>query len=137
GAGAVQGEGLRWRVEALGGERRSGAALRGVVLLSSVVLSLAGPAGAEALARVRGVLGGVWRASSLVEGINSVLRMQQARHRKVTQGLLDLKRLYWNCHRFRTGKRRRRSPYEHLGLKLPALPWWELLKWSPEQLRHY
>ena len=44
----------------------------------------------------------MWRASSLVEGINSVLRMQQARHRRLTPGLLDLKRLYWNCHRFRT-----------------------------------
>jgi hypothetical protein len=81
-----------------------------VVLLASLVLSLAGPAGAEALALVRGALSGVWRASSLVEGINSVLRMQQARHRKVTPGLLDLKRLYWNCHRFRTGKRRGQSP---------------------------
>jgi len=28
-----------------------------------------------------------------VEGLNSVLRMHQARHRTVTQGLLDLKRL--------------------------------------------
>jgi hypothetical protein len=83
------------------------------------------------------VLSGVWRASSLVEGVNSVLRMQQARHRKVTAGLLDLKRLYWNCHRFRTGKRRRRSPYELLGVPLPPLPWWQLLEWSPEQLRAY
>jgi hypothetical protein len=28
-----------------------------------------------------------------VECVNSVARMQQARHRKMTQGLLDLKRL--------------------------------------------
>jgi hypothetical protein len=90
-----------------------------------------------ALALVRGVLAGVWRASSLVEGINSVLRMQQARHRKLTPGLLDLKRLYWNCHRFRTGKRRRRSPYELLGVPLPPVPWWELLQWPPDRLRAY
>jgi hypothetical protein len=134
---AVQVEGLRRRPEGLRGEGPSAGALRGVLLAAGLVLSLAGPAGAEALAQVRGVLGGVWRASSLVEGINSVLRMQQARHRKVTPGLLDLKRLYWNCHRFRTGKRRRRSPYELLGVPVPSLPWWELLKWSPEQLRAY
>ena len=133
---AVLVEGLRRRPEGLRGEGPSAGALRGVLLAAGLVLSLAGPAGAEALAQVRGVLGGVWRASSLVEGINSVLRMQQARHRKVTPGLLDLKRLYWNCHRFRTGKRRR-SPYELLGVPLPSLPWWELLKWSPEQLRAY
>jgi len=132
---ALQVEGLRRRPEGLRGEGPSAAALRGVLLVAGLVLSLAGPAGAEALASVRGVLGGVWRASSLVEGINSVLRMQQARHRKMTPGLLDLKRLYWNSHRFRTGKRRRRSPYELLGVALPSLPWWELLKWSPEQLR--
>jgi hypothetical protein len=29
--------------------------------------------------------------------VNSVLRMQQARHRGLGQGMLDLKRLYWNC----------------------------------------
>ena len=134
---ALQVEGARRRPEALAGNDPRSAALRGVVLLASVVLSRAGPAGAEALALVPGVLAGVWRASSLVEGLNSVLRMQQSRHRRLTQGLLDLKRLYWNCHRFRTGKRRRRSPYEHLGLRLPAVPWWELLKWPPEQLRQY
>jgi hypothetical protein len=134
---AVQVEGLRRRPGALREEGPSAAALRGVLLVAGLVLSLAGPAGAEALTRVREVLGGVWRASSLVEGINSVLRMQQARHRKLTPGLLDLKRLYWNCHRFRTGKRRGRSPYELLGVPLPPVPWWELLKWPPEQLRAY
>jgi len=134
---AVQVEGLRRRPGALREEGPSAAALRGVLLAAGLVLSLAGPAGAEALTRVREVLGGVWRASSLVEGINSVLRMQQARHRKITPGLLDLKRLYWNCHRFRTGKRRGRSPYELLGVPLPPVPWWELLKWPPEQLRAY
>jgi len=134
---AVRVEGLRRQPEALREEGPSAAARRGVLLAAGLVLSLAGATGAEALARVRGVLAGVWRASSLVEGINSVLRMQQARHRKMTAGLLNLKRLYWNCHRFRTGKRRRRSPYELLGVALPAVPWWELLQWSPEQLRAY
>jgi hypothetical protein len=67
------------------------------------------------------------RASSAVECMNSVLRMHQSRHRTVTQGLLDLKRLYWNCRAFREGKRRGRCPYEHLGLKLPGYRFWDLL----------
>ena len=70
------------------------------------------------------------RASSAVECMNSVLRMHQSRHRTVTQGLLDLKRLYWNCRGFREGKRRGRCPYELLGLKLPSYRFWDLL-WMP------
>jgi hypothetical protein len=50
------------------------------------------------------------RASSVAEGINSVLRIQQGRYRKMTPGMLDLKRLYWNCRRLQTGKRRGRCP---------------------------
>ena len=86
-------------------------------------------------ARVRAVLRGVWRASRLVECVNSVVRMQQARHRKMTQGLLDLKRLYWNLRRFRTGRRKGQTPYGLLGLNLPALSFWEFLKLTPEELR--
>ena len=70
------------------------------------------------------------RASSAVECMNGVLRMHQSRHKTVTQGLLDLKRLYWNCRGFREGKRRGRCPYEHLGLKLPSYRFWDLL-WMP------
>jgi hypothetical protein len=81
------------------------------------------------------VLRGVWRASSLVECVNSVARMQQARHRKITQGLLDLKRLYWNLRRFRTGVRKDQTPYGLLGLNVPDLSFWEFLKLTPEELR--
>lgn len=77
--------------------------------------------------RVAQVLRTTVRASSAVEGINSVLRMQQGRHRKMTQGLLDLKRLYWNCRRLQTGKRRGRCPYEMLGMPLPSTNFWTLL----------
>jgi hypothetical protein len=70
------------------------------------------------------------RASSAVECMNGVLRMHQSRHKTVTQGLLDLKRLYWNCRAFREGKRRGRCPYEHLGLKLSSYQFWDLL-WMP------
>ena len=46
----------------------------------------------EAVGRV---LRAVLRSSSVVECVNSVLRMHQGRHRSLSQGLLDLKRLYW------------------------------------------
>ena len=78
--------------------------------------------------RVGQVLRGTVRASSAVEGINSVLRMQQGRHRHMTQGLLDLKRLYWNCRRLPTGRRRGRCPYELLGAPLPSTDFWTLLR---------
>ena len=78
--------------------------------------------------RVAHVLRTTVRASSAVEGINSVLRMQQGRHRKMTQGMLDLKRLYWNCRRLQTGKRRGRCPYELLGVSLPNTDFWTLLQ---------
>jgi hypothetical protein len=61
--------------------------------------------------------------------------MQQARHRRLTAGLLDLKRLYWNGRAFRTGRRRGKTPYELLGLALPTTDWWALLKWPPERVR--
>ena len=70
-----------------------------------------------------------------MECVNSVARMQQARHRKMTQGLLDLKRLYWNLRRFRIGPRKDQTPYGLLGLELPDLSFWEFLKLTPEELR--
>jgi hypothetical protein len=78
--------------------------------------------------QVAAVLRGTVRASSVVECMNSVLRMHQGRHRTVTQGMLDLKRLYWNCREFRGGKRKGKCPYEHLGLKLPSYEFWDLLQ---------
>jgi hypothetical protein len=134
-AAAVRVEGVRRQADAVQGTTVSAAALRGVLLAAGLVLSLSGAAGSQAAALVRGALRGVWRASSLVECINSVARMQQGRHRKMTQGLVDLKRRYWNCRKFRTGHRRKKSPYELQGLRLPSLDWWELLRLTPEQLR--
>ena len=58
----------------------------------------------------------------------------QGRHRSLSQGLLDLKRLYWNCRVFAGGKRRGRCPYEHLGVRLPTYDFWELLQRDPEEL---
>src|SRR5262245_33442706 len=84
--------------------------------------------------RVARVLERVVRASSVVECLNSVLRMHQARHRGVSQGLLDLKRLYWNCRAFVEGQRRGRCPYAHLGLSLPTFDWWQLLHTEVQQV---
>jgi hypothetical protein len=135
-AAALQQEGLRRHPELLKGESNRAAAMRGVLLVCAVILHKAGELGQQAVQGVRDILRNTWRANSLVECLNSVLRMQQARHRKMTQGLLDLKRLYWNCHVFRTGRRRRQSPYAWLGVPWPTgLRWWDVLKWSPEQLR--
>ena len=134
-AAAVQQECLRRRPELLQGESQRAAALRGLLLICATVLAKSAK-GKETAQAVKSIFRNAWRASSLVECLNSVLRMQQARHRKMSQGLLDLKRLHWNCHEFRTGRRKGQSPYERLGIVLPpGVTWWELLKWPPEQLR--
>ena len=122
-------EGLRrqpWRLSA---------ATRARALVRTVQLTKACSDWRAEARRVRAVLRGVWRASSLVECVNSVARVQQARHRVMTQGLLDLKRLYWNLRRFRVGRRKDQMPYALLGLDLPELSFWELLKLTPEELR--
>jgi hypothetical protein len=84
--------------------------------------------------RVANVLSRTVRASSVVECMNSVIRMHQARHRTLSQPLLDLKRLHWNCRCFVAGKRCKACPYEHLGLVLPTYDWWQLLHTDPAAL---
>ena len=114
---------------------RRSVATRAWALVRTVQLTKACSDWREEARRVSAVLRGVWRASSLVECVNSVARMQQARHRKMTQGLLDLKRLYWNLRCFRTGRRKDQTPYGLLGVKLPDLRFWEFLKLTPAELR--
>ena len=87
-------EGLRRQPWRLSGTTPGSAATRAWALARTVQLTKTRPDWRDQAQRVRHVLRGVWRASSLVECVNSVVRMQQARHRKMTQGLLDLKRLY-------------------------------------------
>ena len=128
-------EGLRRQPWRLSGTAPAAAATRAWALARAVHLEKMRPDWRDQARRVREVLRGVWRASSLVECINSVARMQQARHRKMTQGLLDLKRLYWNLRRFRAGRRKDQTPYGLLGLKLPDVSFWEFLKLTPEELR--
>jgi hypothetical protein len=114
---------------------RLSAATRVLALVETVQLTKTCADWQEEARRVGAVFRGVWRASSLVECVNSVARMQQARHRRMTQGLLDLKRLYWNLRRFRVGRRKDQTPYGLLGLDLPGLSFWEFLKLTPEELR--
>lgn len=132
---AVRVEALRRRPETRRGNTPAAAAARGAFVVASVTLTLAGTAGEQALKRVREVLDGAWRSSSLVEGVNSVVRMHQRRQKRLTQGLLDIQRLYWNMRPFRAGKRKGSSPYKRLGLVLPTGGWWDLLKFTPEQLQ--
>jgi hypothetical protein len=84
--------------------------------------------------RVSAVLRDTFRASSAVECMNSVLRMQQSRHKVMRQPMLDLKRLYWNSHQFRSGPRKKACPYQVLGLELPTYDFWALLQTDPKDL---
>jgi hypothetical protein len=104
-------------------------------LAHAVALQLPlGAAEQTAYDRIAAILVSTFRASSAVECMNSVLRMQQSRHRRMTQPMLDLKRLYWNCRAFRSGPRKDTSPYEALGLELPTHDFWDLLQSDPGQL---
>jgi hypothetical protein len=110
------------------------AALGVAVAVQQRVCQLVAADGPGADARVAAVLNRTVRASSAVECMNSVWRMHQARHRGLSQALLDLKRLWWNTRVFGEGKRRGQCPYRLLGLQLPTYDPWELLQCDPEKL---
>jgi hypothetical protein len=84
--------------------------------------------------RIEAILASTFRASSAVGCMNGVLRMQQSRHKRMTQPMLDLKRLYWNGHVLKAGKRKGQCPYQRLGLPLPTFNFWELLQSDPARL---
>ena len=86
----------------------------------------------QASARVAEILPGVVRARSAVACVNSVVRMHQARHRHISQGLLDRKRLSWHWRAFQHGKRQGACPYALLGLQLSTYDWWTLLQMDPK-----
>ncbi len=134
-AAVLELEALRRQPWRLQGATPAAAAARGLALARVVQLEKTSPRWREQAAAVHRVLRGVWRASSLVECVNRVARLQRSRHRKMTQGLLDLKRLYWNLRQFRTGDRKGQTPYGLLGLRVPELSFWEFLKLTPEELR--
>ena len=111
-----------------------GSRWRSLVAMEQVLCSRLCPQGHDAYREVHERLRQTVQASSAVEGVNSVVRMHQGRHRHVSQGMLDLKRLHWHCRVFREGKRKGRSPYHLLGLTLPTSDWWQLLQMAPEEL---
>src|SRR5919197_1208247 len=108
--------------------------LRQLLVIEQVLCERLCPQWQSAYGRVDELLRHAVRASSAVECVNSVVRMHQGRHRHVSQGLLDLKRLYWNCRVFREGKRKGKSPYDLLGLHLPRSNWWQLIQMTSEEL---
>jgi len=112
----------------------AGVRLRQLVVIEQGLCERLCPQWQHAYRHVDELLRHAVRASSAVECVNSVVRMHQGRHRHVSQGLLDLKRLYWNCRVFREGKRKGQSPYDLLGLHLPRSNWWQLLQMAPEEL---
>jgi hypothetical protein len=106
-------------------------------VLVEVVQARLGEGWEESYKRVSRVLSGVVRASSCVECLNSVVRMHQSRQKNLSQELLDLKRLFWNCRGFVEGKRKGRCPYQLLALKLPTCDPWALLQLDPDQLEQH
>jgi hypothetical protein len=112
----------------------AGMRLRQLIVMEQMLCERLCPQWQSVYRRVDELLQHAVRASSAVECVNSVVRMHQGRHRHVSQGLLDLKRLYWNCRVFREGKRKGKSPYDLLGLHLPSSDWWQLLQMAPEEL---
>ncbi len=114
--GSVAQPGVLWGLEH---GRRTGPRLGTAVVLRVACARLAKD-WATAYARVIAALGRVVRASSAVVCVNSVLRMQQARHRTLSQEMLGLERLYWNCRAFRSGKPPGKCPYQLLGASWPT-----------------
>jgi hypothetical protein len=118
-----------WRLEQRGGQAATAQSVAQLALCKCLAEDWQ-----KRYARVSEVLAGVVRASSAVECVNSVLRMQQGRHRNVSQEMLDLKRLYWNTRVIQQGKREGKCPYQHLGLSLPTYDFWKLLHADPGKL---
>lgn len=122
-----------WRLE----NRPNTAGCPAAVVVARVVCARLAKDWGAAYGRVSDVLEHVLRASSAVECLNSIVRMQQARHRNLSQEMLDLKRLYWNCRPFRDGQRADKCPYQHLGIALPTFDFWDLLQLGPEKMRQH
>jgi hypothetical protein len=75
-----------------------------------------------AWAAVTQVLSRVWRGSSLVECVNSLLRPRLDSRKQTDQGCLDLFRFLHNVRPFQRGKRAGSSPAQLVGLEIPDDP---------------
>ncbi len=74
------------------------------------------------------ILSLVVRASSLVESINSILRLYQLNKKHVREEFFYLCAVYVNLHPFRAGVRRGRSPLELLGMVPVGTNWLDVLR---------
>jgi hypothetical protein len=83
----------------------------------------------EVRAAVASLLAHPRRSSSLVEALNSRLRVLQMVHRNVSDSLLALVALAWNLTARTEGRRRGPSPYTQLGIDFAddRRPWYEVL----------
>ena len=77
--------------------------------------------------RVNQALSQVFRSSSLVESFNSQIRIAQQVKKSLPQNFLALSVLKWNMTAFEGGKRKGKSPFELLGIKLDHKNWLDLL----------
>lgn len=76
----------------------------------------------------------VWRASSLIEAMNSLLRGYQNNKKHVSEEFLYVCAVYHNLRPFRHGKRKWRSPLGILGIEVPCPHWLHLLR-HPELVK--
>jgi hypothetical protein len=81
----------------------------------------------EAEERVRRVLEGVMRGSSLAECLNSLLRPYAFLMRGLGKSFLPLFQLYRNAHVFKRGKRRGHCPFQLAGIETPEGDWLDWL----------
>ncbi len=73
-------------------------------------------------------LDAIVRASSLVEMVNSLIRPYLSSCKgQITQEALNLIMFYHNHHRYKSGKRQGKAPFELLTGQPLEAPWWELL----------
>ena len=70
------------------------------------------------------------RASSVVEGVNSRLRVMQQIRKGLNQGFLDLWRWKYNNSKFEEGERKGKSPYELAGVQPADFDWKSALIFS-------
>ena len=105
-------------------------------MLTVGTVPLAGTVGGEACenldavcAAVASLLDQPRRSSSLVEALNSRLRVLQMVHRNVPDSRLSLMALAWNLTARAEGRRRGPSPYARLDIDFAddRRPWYEVL----------
>lgn len=86
--------------------------------------------------RLRQILDGALRASSLIENINGLLKQfllnrRSFRNAQTLQHYLDLFTLWHNMRVYERGKRQGKSPYQLAGIQTPSDDWLTLLGYPP------